>query len=119
PRWAFRHLRWRDEHQIGPPAQLDGVDMNADLVDDVTMYEALGIPAGTYEFDRPWTSGTTDRGQNGFASFEFDPDRFPNSAEMLAALQRRGYHIVVFGAPWALGDNAVDAEHFGYYAPRN
>src|SRR5262249_38039136 len=118
PRWGFRHLRWRDEHHIGPAAQLDGVDMNAELVDDVTMYEALGIPAGNYEFDRPWTTGTTDRGEQGFASFQFDPLRFPNSDAMLAALKRRGYHVLVFGAPWALGDNAVDAEQFGYYAPR-
>jgi len=119
PRWGFRHLRWRDQHDIGTPAQLDGVDMNAELVEDVTMYETLGIPVGNYEFDRPWTSGTTDRGQPGFTSFDFDPIRFPNSDAMLGALQRRGYHIFVFGAPWALGDNAVDAAQFGYYAPRN
>ena len=119
PRWGFRHLRWRDEHHIGTPAQLDGVDMNAEFVEDITMYEALGIPAGTYEFDRPWTSGETDRGEDGFTSFEFAPDRFPNSAAMLTALQRRGYHTIVWGGPWALGDNAVDAEQFGYYAPRN
>jgi alpha-D-xyloside xylohydrolase len=61
----------------------------------------------------------TDRGQLGFTSFDFDPVRFPHSDAMLAALQRRGYHVFVFGAPWALGDNAVDAEQFGYYAPRN
>jgi alpha-D-xyloside xylohydrolase len=119
PRWGFRHLRWRDEHHLGAPAQLDGADMNAELVDDVRMYEALGIPAGNYEFDRPWTSGSTDRGQPGFTSVTFDTNRFPNSDAMLASLQRRGYHVLVFGAPWALGDNAVDAEQFGYYAPRN
>jgi alpha-glucosidase (family GH31 glycosyl hydrolase) len=119
PIWGFKHWRWRDEHAPGPPAVLDGVDMNAQLVEDVTMYEQLGIPVGSYEFDRPWTSGSTNRGQGGFASFSFDSERFPNSAAMLSALQRRGYHIFVFGAPWALGDNAADAERFGYYAPRN
>jgi alpha-D-xyloside xylohydrolase len=119
PAWGFRHWRWRDEHAIGSPAQLDGVDMNAELVEDVTMYERLGIPVGNYEFDRPWTSGTTNRGQGGFASFSFDPVRFPNSAAMVSALRQRGYHVFVFAAPWALGDNAVDAERFGYYAPRN
>jgi len=118
PRWGFRHLRWRDEHRVGAPAPLDGVDMNADFVNDITMYEALGIPPGNYEFDRPWTSGTTDRGEQGFASFSFDPVRFPNSDKMLAALRQRGYHVLVWGGPWALGDNAVDAEQFGYYAPR-
>ncbi len=119
PRWGFRHWRWRDEHHFGPPAPLDGVDMNAELVEDLTMYEALSIPAGNYEFDRPWTGGSTNRGQEGFASFSFDPARFPNSAAMVAALQRRGYHVFIFIAPWALGDNAVDAERFGYYAPRS
>lgn len=119
PRWGFRHLRWRDQHRIADPALLDGVEMNADFVNDITMYETLGIPAGNYEFDRPWTSGTTDRGEPGFASFSFDPVRFPNSDKMLAALKRRGYNVLVFGAPWALGENAVDAEQFGYYAPRS
>ena len=119
PRWGFRHLRWRDEHHSGAPARLDGVDMNAELVDDVTMYETLGIPVGNYEFDRPWTSGTTNHDQPGFTSFSFEAERFPNSDAMLAALQRRGYHAFVFVAPWALGDNAVDAEQLGYYAPRS
>ncbi|MBI4515224.1 MAG: glycoside hydrolase family 31 protein [Deltaproteobacteria bacterium] len=118
PRWGFLHLRWRDEHRLAEPARLDGVDMNADFVNDLTMYETLGIPAGNYEFDRPWTDGYTDRGYEGFSSFRFDPVRFPNSEKMLAALQNRGYHILVFGAPWALGENAVAAEQLGYYAPR-
>ncbi len=124
PRWGFRHLRWRDEHRIDTPAQLDGVEMNADLVNDITMYEALGIPPGNYEFDRPWTSGDSPpppfiSGYAGFASFTFDPERFPNTDKMLAALTHRGYHIFVFGAPWALGEFAADAHQFGYYAPRS
>jgi alpha-D-xyloside xylohydrolase len=119
PRWAFLHLRWRDEHRIAAPAQLDGVPMNADVVNDIAMYETLGIPAGSYEFDRPWTDGTTDYNQPGFTSFRFDPVRFPNSDEMVAALQRRGYHVQVWVGPWALGENAVDAQRFGYYAPRS
>ena len=118
PRWGFLHLRWRDEHRIATPALLDGVEMNADFVNDISMYEALGIPAGNYEFDRPWTDGVSERGYPGFASFRFDPVRFPNTDAMLAALQRRGYHVLVWVGPWALGENAPDAERFGYYAPR-
>jgi alpha-D-xyloside xylohydrolase len=38
---------------------------------------------------------------------------------MLTALQNRGYHVLVFGAPWAVGENAIDAHQFGYYAPRS
>jgi len=93
--------------------------MNADLVNDVTMYETLGIPPGNYEFDRPWTSGSASAGHEGFASFDFDPVRFPNADEMLQALHNRGYHVFVFGAPWAVGDNAVEAIADGYYAPRS
>lgn len=119
PRWAFKHLRWRDEHRIAPPAELDGVPMNADLVNDVTMYATLGIPPGSYEFDRPWTDGTTNFSQPGFTSFRFDPVRFPNSDKMVEALKTRGYHVQVWVAPWALGENAVDAKAFGYYAPRS
>jgi alpha-D-xyloside xylohydrolase len=119
PRWAFRHLRWRDEHRIATPVELDGVPMNADLVNDITMYEALGIPAGSYEFDRPWTDGTTDYSQPGFTSFRFDPVRFPNSDKMVAALKSRGYHVQAWVGPWALGENAVDAQRLGYYVPRS
>ena len=118
PRWGFLHLRWRDEHRLAAPALLDGVEMNADFVNDITMYETLAIPPGNYEFDRPWTDGLSQLGYPGFASFHFDPARFPNADAMLAALKSRGYHTLVFIAPWALGDNAVDAEQFGYYAPR-
>jgi alpha-D-xyloside xylohydrolase len=119
PPWAFRHLRWRDEHRLDDPVALDGVAMNADLVDDVMMYESLGIPTGNYAFDRPWADGFTNRGQEGFSSFRFDPIRFPNSADMLEALGRRGYRALIWGAPWALGENAEDAEQLGYYAPRS
>jgi alpha-glucosidase (family GH31 glycosyl hydrolase) len=119
PRWAFLHLRWRDEHRIAAPAELDGVPMNADFVNDITMYETLGIPPGSYEFDRPWTDGATDYSQPGFTSFRFDPVRFPNSDKMVAALKSRGYHVQAWVGPWALGENAVDAQRFGYYAPRS
>ncbi len=117
PKWGFKHLRWRDEHRIGTPAMLDGTAMNSDFVDDITHYEQYGIPAGNYEFDRPWTAGTTDHGQQGFTSFRFDPERFPNSDAMLASLAKRGYHVFVFGAPWALGENATDATANHWYAP--
>ncbi|HVN85914.1 MAG TPA: TIM-barrel domain-containing protein [Candidatus Binatia bacterium] len=124
PRWAFKHLRWRDEHRKGSTAILDGVEMNADLVNDLSMYDSLAIPVGNYEFDRPWTSGPLPppifppSQYAGFASFAFDPTRFPHTDEMLAALRTRGYHIIVFAAPWALGDNATDAQP-SYYAPRS
>jgi alpha-D-xyloside xylohydrolase len=125
PRWAYRHMRWRDEHAAGATALLDGVAMNADLVEDVTMYEALGLPApGWYNFDRPWTPGPKGGCPSaGFVRFAFDPARFPNADQMIAALAARGTRTVVFNAPWACGDpadpadNAFDAAANGWYAP--
>ncbi|MGH7785486.1 MAG: TIM-barrel domain-containing protein [Candidatus Binatia bacterium] len=125
PRWAYKHMRWRDEHASGPTTVLDGVPMNAALVEDVMMYESLGFPSpGWYNFDRPWSSGVAGSCPGGgFARFAFDPVRFPNAPQMIAALAARGTRTVVFNAPWACGnpadplDNAYDAALNGYLAP--
>ena len=125
PRWVYKHMRWRDEHASGPTAMLDGVEMNAAFVEDVTMYEALGFPSpGWYTFDRPWSDGPAGACPGpGFTRFEFDPVRFPNAAQMIAALEARGTHALVWGSPWACGDptdprdNAYDAVRLGYLAP--
>lgn len=125
PRWVYTHMRWRDEHASGPTAMLDGVEMNAALVEDVTMYEALGFPSpGWYTFDRPWSSGPAGfcPGE-GFTRFEFDPVRFPNAAQMIASLKARGTRALVWGSPWACGDpndprdNIHDAQRDGYLVP--
>jgi alpha-glucosidase (family GH31 glycosyl hydrolase) len=114
--WAFRHWRWRGELRIGEPALLDGVATNADVVEDVTMYEQLGIPAGVYLFDRPVLAG-----EFGFARFAWDETRVPNPRETLAALQRRGYHSAIWSATWACGsmpgDNGLEAQSLGLNAP--
>ena len=56
--WAFLHWRWRDELRTSArPAMLDGAPVNAELADDVLMYDALGIPPGVYLFDRPVLAG--------------------------------------------------------------
>ncbi len=125
PRWAYKHMRWRDEHASGATAVLYGVPMNAALVEDVTMYETLGFPApGWYNFDRPWTAGAQGNcSADGFSRFAFDPARFPNAPQMIAALAARGTRTIVFDAPWACGDpsdpadNAYEATLQGYYAP--
>jgi alpha-D-xyloside xylohydrolase len=125
PRWAYTHMRWRDEHASGPTAMLDGVAMNAAFVEDVTMYETLGFPMpGWYTFDRPWSSGPAGACPGpGFTRFEFDPVRFPNAAAMIAALATRGTRTLVWGSPWLCGDptdprdNAYDATRDGYFVP--
>ena len=103
PAWAFLHWRWRDTLDSGPPALLDGVAMNAEVVDDVTMYEALGIPPGVYHFDRPVLQG-----EYGFARWAWDETRLPNPDAMLAALRRRGYRIMTWSATWQCGAEPGD-----------
>ena len=122
PQWAFKHWRWRDEHRIAAPATLDGVAMNADLVDDITHYEQLAIPIGNYEIDRPWATGDVDFLQEpeepGFGDLEWDEVRFPNPQAMIDALNRRGYHLFLWVAPWATGVKTnAEAVAGGYLAP--
>jgi alpha-D-xyloside xylohydrolase len=117
PDWAFLHWRWRGELRKADPATLDGVAVNADLADDVRMYDTLGIPAGVYLFDRPVLVGPY-----GFDRWEWDTARMPNPEAMLAALARRGYHTMIWSAAWACGSEAGDhgseAQTLGYLAPR-
>lgn len=116
PAWAFLNWRWRDELAIGEPALLDGTPMNAELVDDLTMFEALGIPPGVYLFDRPVLQG-----EFGFARFAWDEERLPNPHAMVQALRRRGYHFITWSSMWACGsgpdDNGTEAQRLGYLAP--
>jgi hypothetical protein len=46
PDWAFLHWRWRGELPIGATAELDGVTVNADVVEDLHVYERRGIRGG-------------------------------------------------------------------------
>jgi alpha-D-xyloside xylohydrolase len=116
PSWAFLHWRWRDELRMGPPALLDGAQVNADLADDVLMYDALGIPPGVYLFDRPVLVG-----EYGFGQWAWDEVRLPNPESMLQSLKRRGYHLMIWSGMWACGDtpgdNGVEAQALGYLAP--
>jgi alpha-glucosidase (family GH31 glycosyl hydrolase) len=116
PDWAFRHWKWRGELTRGPVAALDGAELNADVVDDLTMYEALGFPAGVYLFDRPVLAG-----EYGFARFEWDEERLPSPRAMLDALRRRGWRVLLWSSLFMCGDEPSDfgAEAFrlGFLAP--
>jgi alpha-glucosidase (family GH31 glycosyl hydrolase) len=124
PQWAFKHWRWRDEHRLAPPAMLDGVPANADLVDDITHYEQLGIPVGNYTIDRPWATGDlpdlSEPEEPGFGDLVWDEQRFPHPQEMIDALNRRGYHLFLWVAPWATGQTTNrEAVAGGYLAPHS
>jgi len=116
PAWAFLHWRWRDALDPGT-ALLDGVPVNAQVADDVLMYEALGIPPGVYHFDRPVLQGNY-----GFGRWAWDETRLPNPQAMLAALRRRGYTLMIWSSAWMCGsdadDNGLEAQTLGFLAPR-
>ena len=116
PDWAFLNWRWRDELTVGEPALLDGTLMNAEFVDDLTMFDALDIPTGVYLFDRPVLQG-----EFGFARFAWDEQRLPNPQAMLQALRRRGYRVITWSSMWACGsgldDHGTEAQRLGYLAP--
>jgi len=110
PKWAYSPWKWRDEHR---PVLTDfeGVKMNADLVEDITMYEKLGFPKGIYLIDRPW-----GQGNYGYGNYNWDPKRFPNAKQMIDMMHKRGWHVMTWGGPWALG---YKKDEFGYEARKN
>ncbi len=127
PAWAFLHWRWRGDLGV-ESGLLDGVTVNAQLADDVQMYDTLGIPPGVYLFDRPVLERipTPDTlGEFGFSRWAWDESRMPNPTAMLQALTRRGYKLVIWSANWMCGtrvdgrgsDNGIEAQMLGFLAP--
>lgn len=116
PDWAFRNWRWRGELAVGAPAELDGVPVNAQMAEDVLMFETFGIPPGVYLFDRPVFPGNF-----GFARFEWDETRMPNPDSMLDSLRQRGYKLALWSATWLCGsepgDNGSVGQELGFIAP--
>jgi alpha-glucosidase (family GH31 glycosyl hydrolase) len=116
PDWAFLHWRWRDELPTGETALLDGVQVNAKVAEDVTMYHDLRITPGVYLFDRPVLQG-----EYGFAQLDWDPARLPNQAQLLQSLRNRGYRIMTWSAAWICGanpgDDGIEAQTMGFIAP--
>jgi alpha-glucosidase (family GH31 glycosyl hydrolase) len=116
PDWAFLHWRWRDTLRSAASVEVDGVAMNAEVADDLLMYEALQIPPGVYHFDRPVLVGNY-----GFAQWAWDEARLPNAPAMLEVLRRRGYRLSIWSALWMCGsepgDHGLAAQAKGYLVP--
>ena len=57
PKWMFTPWRWRDEH-TQRTTYYDGTPVtgpfNSEIMEDVLMMKAFGIPNGIYWIDRPW-----------------------------------------------------------------
>jgi alpha-glucosidase (family GH31 glycosyl hydrolase) len=127
PAWAFLHWRWRGD--LGSASGgLDDATVNAELADDVTMYDRLGIPPGVYLFDRPVIERIPAPdllGEYGFSRWAWDEARLPNPSAMLQALTQRGYKLVIWSGTWMCGtrvdgrgsDNGIEAQTRGFLAP--
>jgi alpha-D-xyloside xylohydrolase len=121
PDWAFQHWLWRDELAVGETGLLDGHAVNAQIAEDMQMYDRFSIPPGVYLFDRPYLVGGNDPDSQGFHSFEWDTERLPNIDATLASLRARGFRLAVWSAAWArnngVDSNGAQAAELGYLAP--
>jgi alpha-glucosidase (family GH31 glycosyl hydrolase) len=116
PKWAYEPIRWRDEHNHratyydGTPVD---VPYNSELVEDVLMMRALGIPVRTQWVDRPFGLGP-----RGYSDFTWDPDRFPNHKAMIDWLHSIDQRFVLWIAPWVMGDARDFVVEKGWTIPR-
>jgi len=112
PKWAFGPWRWRDDH-FNRETYFDGSQVdspyNSDIVEDVLMMEAYDIPCTAYWIDRPWA-----KGRMGYDDFEVDPERLPQFEEMISWLNKKDIELMIWLAPWVMGDMANEANEFGY-----
>ncbi len=111
---VFTTWRGRDEYRSGPTAEWHGITINADVARDLQAYDDHHIPPGVFHFDRPWAVG-----QEGYGDFRFDPVRFPNAEQMLAEMQKAGWHMEVWTSPWAIGPLGEEAKVKGFLAPNS
>ena len=113
PKWMFKPWRWRDEH-TQRPTYYDGTPVtgpfNSEVMEDVLMMKAFGIPNGIYWIDRPWGIGKPW----GYDDFEIDDKRLPNFAEMVKWLDGRNMKTVLWIAPFFQGEMAKQAHAKGY-----
>lgn len=117
PEWALGPWRWRDEH-FNKSTYYDGTPKrapyNTDVVEDVLMMEALDIPFTAYWIDRPWGPGA-----RGFDDYEFDPERLPEAEQMIGWLNSRDIELMLWIAPFVMGNMADYAEANDYYLISN
>ena len=113
PKWMFKPWRWRDEH-THRTTYFDGTPVtgpfNSEIMEDVLMMKAFGIPNGIYWIDRPWGPGKPW----GYDDFEIDEKRLPNFAEMVRWLDGRQAKTVLWIAPFFQGEMMKVALAKGY-----
>jgi alpha-glucosidase (family GH31 glycosyl hydrolase) len=112
PKWTYTPWRWRDEHsqlkQYYDGTQVTG-PFNSQVMEDVLMMKAFGIPCGVYWVDRPWGPGRL-----GYDDFEIDPARLPNFPEMVRWLNEQQMQMLLWIAPFYQGKMEEEALAKGY-----
>jgi len=108
PKWMFTPWRWRDEH-TQRATYYDGTKVtgpfNSEVMEDVLMMRAYGIPNGVYWIDRPWGPGKPW----GYDDFDIDYDRLPNFDAMVKWLDSHGEKTVLWIAPFYQGKMEKEA----------
>jgi alpha-D-xyloside xylohydrolase len=112
PKWMLTPWRWRDEHaQL--PQYYDGTPVtgpfNSQVMEDMLMMKAYGIPNGVYWVDRPWGPGRL-----GYDDFEIDPVRLPRFADMVKWLNGQGSRMLLWIGPFYQGAMEREALAKGY-----
>jgi alpha-D-xyloside xylohydrolase len=113
PKWMFMPWRWRDEH-THRTTYYDGTPVtgpfNSEIMEDVLMMRAFGIPNGIYWIDRPWGPGKPW----GYDDFNIDAERLPNFAAMVKWLDGQQTKMVLWIAPFFQGKMMREAQARGY-----
>ena len=112
PKWMFTPWRWRDEH-TQRTTYYDGTPVtgpfNSEIMEDVLMMRAYGIPNGVYWIDRPWGTGFW-----GYDDFDIDPRRLPHFEPMVKWLNAHDQQMVLWIGPFFQGKMAGEATAKGY-----
>jgi alpha-glucosidase (family GH31 glycosyl hydrolase) len=112
PKWAYKPWRWRDEH-TQRTTYYDGTPVtgpfNSEMMEDVLMMRAYGIPCGVYWIDRPWGPGRI-----GYDDFEIDAKRLPNFAISVKWLNAQQMQMVLWIASFFQGQMEKEALEKGY-----
>ena len=112
PKWMFTPWRWRDEH-TQRTAYYDGTPVkgpfNSEMMEDVLMMRAYGIPNGVYWIDRPWGPGRV-----GYDDFEIDPQRLPNFEASVKWLNSHNTQMLLWIAPFLQGRMEKEGQEKGF-----
>jgi alpha-glucosidase (family GH31 glycosyl hydrolase) len=115
PKWMYTPWRWRDEH-TQRTTYYDGTPVtgpfNSEVMEDVLMMKAFGIPNGIYWIDRPWGPGPL-----GYDDFEIDEKRLPHFTDMVQWLNSLNTKTFLWIGPFLQGKMADEGIAKGYGLP--